>query len=178
MQNLPTTTSSAASPPVSLSKVGTHQLQAWLAENVTPDQLLDRTKKSLALFFDPNTEAEDKAMQIEGFIKALSDFPFWAVNKAFDQWEREKQHRPSPASIRIVALREVERVAKEIKRRRPPPEPDPERVVSPEMKARIAKVMEPFSGQLWLAFGHASIPSIRFFSEGSAAMRASTALTP
>jgi hypothetical protein len=72
------------------------------------------------------------------FAKALSGIPTWAVLRAFDEWERTQEWRPTPAEIRALAERAMKPMHDELARRRaalPPPDPAPR--VTPDAAARI-----------------------------------------
>lgn len=78
------------------------------------------------------------------FVKALAHVPEWAMNAAFDKWERTGQRRPSPAEIVILAERELKPMAEELARRQRIMDEDAaaeaERIkarVTPEAAARI-----------------------------------------
>ena len=49
--------------------------------------------------------------------KVLSEFPKWAVVKAFNEWERTGKHRPAPAALADIARAEVGKLAAELKMR-------------------------------------------------------------
>lgn len=62
--------------------------------------------------------AADRAEMIDSYAKALRSFPKWAVAQAFDQWERDKTHRPSPSGLVGLAGAALRRMTDELKRRR------------------------------------------------------------
>ena len=78
---------------------------------------LNRTRTCLKLYYDPDMNAADRAEMIDSYAKALRSYPKWAVAQAFNQWERDKTHRPSPAALVSLAGAAVKRVSDEISRR-------------------------------------------------------------
>lgn len=71
----------------------------------------------LALYFENAEEAKKRAQVREEFVRALAEFPNWAVQRAFDSWVRTRTRRPSPAEIAILAHQEIEPYCEELARR-------------------------------------------------------------
>lgn len=72
----------------------------------------------MALFFDPDNDPAIKADVRGAFVKALAHVPEWAMNAAFDKWEKSGTRRPSPGEIVILAERELKPMTDEIARRK------------------------------------------------------------
>lgn len=70
------------------------------------------------MYFDPEMNAADRAEMIDSYAKALRSFPKWAVAQAFDQWERDKTHRPSPGALVSLAGAAVKRMTDELAQRK------------------------------------------------------------
>lgn len=103
---------------------------------------MERARQCLKLFYEPDMPGRDRAGVLELFGRALRFTPKWAVSRAFDVWERDATHRPSPGNIVKLARDEVERLAAELKHRERlarQPEPEPERTV--DEKARAEQVL-------------------------------------
>jgi hypothetical protein len=83
-----------------------------------PGKTLERTTAVLALYFDPEHDPKIKAAQREEFVRALSYYPDWAVQRAFDAWVRTGNRRPTPGDIVILAGRETKPIHDEIARRK------------------------------------------------------------
>lgn len=79
---------------------------------------LKRVNAVLGLYFDPDFDQETKALVRNEFVRALSNMPDWAVQRAFDVWAKTMQRRPSPGEIVILAEREIKPLTDEIARRR------------------------------------------------------------
>lgn len=75
---------------------------------------------------------------LDSYARALRNWPRWAVAKAFDDWERTRNRRPSPGDIGILAANAVKELTDELSRRHPKePEAPPVERVSPEAAAAI-----------------------------------------
>ena len=83
----------------------------------SPDRALERTQVVLSLYFQPDEDDTTRAMVRQEFVAALSAYPDWAVQQAFDQWVRTATRRPSPGEIVILAGRAIEPFTDEITRR-------------------------------------------------------------
>lgn len=104
---------------------------------------LNRTRTCLKLYYDPEMNAADRAEMIDSYAKALRSFPKWAVAQAFDQWERDKSHRPSPASLVSLAGAAVKRMADELKRRKDSAQQDaPREPLSEDQKLEASLIVE------------------------------------
>lgn len=87
---------------------------------------MDRARRCLKLYFEPDMTAEDRVAILEAFARALRDFPRWAVSRAFDGWEREQRRRPSPGDIVALTRAALQPVRDELAERQKalqPPEP-------------------------------------------------------
>jgi hypothetical protein len=51
------------------------------------------------------------------FIIALSSYPDWAIQRAFDQWVKDAKRRPSPGEIVSLAALQVKTITDELSRR-------------------------------------------------------------
>lgn len=50
-------------------------------------------------------------------MRALADYPDWAVQRGFDAWVKTGTRRPTPGEILILVAREVKPITDEIRRR-------------------------------------------------------------
>jgi hypothetical protein len=78
---------------------------------------LKRVNAVLANYYDPDFDAETKALSKAEFLTALKSFPDWAVQQAFDAWVKTGTRRPSPAEIVILVNRALKPLADELARR-------------------------------------------------------------
>jgi len=78
---------------------------------------LKRVNAVLANYYDPDFDAETKALARAEFLTALKSFPDWAVQQAFDAWVKNGTRRPSPGEIVILASRALKPMADELVRR-------------------------------------------------------------
>lgn len=100
--------------------------------------ILDRARVCLKLFYDPEMDMQDRAEMLDSYARALRAWPRWAVAKAFDEWERTRNRRPSPGDLGILAANAVKELTDELARRHPKqPEAPPVERVSPEAAAAI-----------------------------------------
>lgn len=84
----------------------------------SPGNTLKRVNAVLGLYFDPDFDAETKALVREEFVRALAAHPDWAVQRAFDVWAKSQSRRPAPSEIvRLVEL-ELKPLTDELARRR------------------------------------------------------------
>lgn len=83
---------------------------------------LDRTRTVLSLYYERDMTAQARAEMFEEFRKALRSFPKWAVARAFDDWVRQHNRRPSPGEIAILAKSHMKPLFDELDRRKPPEE--------------------------------------------------------
>lgn len=65
--------------------------------------VLDRTRKVLSLYYEPDMSDRDRAEMMEEFRKALGSLPKWAVAGAFDDWVKQHRRRPSPGELVVLA---------------------------------------------------------------------------
>jgi hypothetical protein len=82
-----------------------------------PGATLKRANTVLALYFDPDNDPATRAAVRKEFVVALSAYPDWAIQKAFDVWVKTGQRRPTPGEIGILVGRELKPIADELSRR-------------------------------------------------------------
>lgn len=80
-------------------------------------ETLRRVNAVLGQYYDPAFDPETKALVREEFVRALMPYPMWAVHKAFDEWVRAMQRRPSPGEIVILIGRAMKPLTDEVARR-------------------------------------------------------------
>ena len=78
---------------------------------------VERTQSVLSLYFQPDEDDATRAGVRQQFVAALSAYPDWAVQQAFDQWVRSGIRRPSPGDIGLLARRALQPFTEEIARR-------------------------------------------------------------
>lgn len=60
---------------------------------------MERADECLRLYYERDMDGEDRFKMLASFGRALRFLPVWAVSQAFDRWQSEKTHRPSPGDI-------------------------------------------------------------------------------
>lgn len=103
---------------VSLREKSNLELTTAIHSPHDPGRTLDRVNKVLGLYYEPGFDMETRAGLREEFVRALSSFPDWAVQRAFDDWVRSMQRRPSPGEIVILVGQHMKPITDEIARRR------------------------------------------------------------
>ena len=104
-------------PMASIREQSTSTIREVIHLPPSPGATLKRANVCLALYFDPDNDPETKAEVRSSFVKALDHIPEWAMNAAFDRWEKTQQRRPSPGEIVILAERELKPMLDELDRR-------------------------------------------------------------
>jgi len=123
--------------PLSLREQSVSTIREAIHSPSDDGETLRRANVCLALFYDPDTDMETRRDMRSAFVKALHHVPAWAMHKAFDDWERTMQRRPSPGEIVILAERALKPLTAEIKQRTPQPEEPPRVTPSPEEASQI-----------------------------------------
>lgn len=108
---------SMPSPTASLREQSASDLTTAIRSPHDAGATLRRANAVLALYFDPDNDPEVRAAIRQEFVVALSAYPNWAVQRAFDAWVKTGQRRPTPGEIRILAEREVKPLTDELARR-------------------------------------------------------------
>lgn len=111
------TVQSTNSPMASLKAQSASTIQTAILSPFDSGAALKRVNAVLANYYEPDGDAETKAMARNEFVMALRSFPDWAVQQAFDTWVRTGVRRPSPAEIAILAERAVRPLGEELARR-------------------------------------------------------------
>jgi len=106
--NLPTT---------SLRELPALTLQAAIRSPSDQGQILRRTNSVLSLYYDPDLDPTTKAELRQEFVIALTAYPDWAIQRAFDQWVKDAKRRPSPGEIVSLAALQVKTITDELARR-------------------------------------------------------------
>jgi hypothetical protein len=75
---------------------------------------LYRVNAVLGLYFDPDHDPKVRAEIRAEFVRALRDFPDWAVQRAFDAWVKFCTRRPTPGEIVQLAQREIQPLIDEL----------------------------------------------------------------
>lgn len=101
------------------------QLDAYLAP-AKGDDLTGRITVLLSHFFVAKMPAQVWAKLIEDWVRALSEFPMWAIEAACDSWMASEERKPTPAAIRRLAVEVVADASEERRKLRatialPPP---------------------------------------------------------
>lgn len=79
--------------------------------------VLDRTRKVLSLYYEPDMSDRDRAEMMEEFRKALGPLPKWAVAGAFDDWVQQHRRRPSPGELVTLARKRMAPIQDEMQHR-------------------------------------------------------------
>lgn len=82
-------------------------------------ETLERARRVLSLFYEPDLSPHDRAAMLEEFADALAAYPEWAMHRAFDAWVKQHKRRPSPGEIVILAQAEIRPLTDELKQREP-----------------------------------------------------------
>ena len=114
--NLTTTTGNT--PALSVRDKSSADLTQAIHSPGDEEYTLNRTRTCLKLYYDPDMSATDRAEMIDSYAAALRSIPKWAVAQAFNQWERDKTHRPSPANLVGLANAAIKRMTDELSHRR------------------------------------------------------------
>jgi len=121
------TSPTANTPAVSVQAKSKEALTQAIHSPADSGFTVDRARRCLKLYYEPDMSAEDRADMLDLYEKALSAYPKWAVSKGFDQWEKTGTRRPSPGEIGILAGRAMKEITDELARRakiETPPEPE------------------------------------------------------
>ena len=129
-------------PMASLREQSSSTLKAAIHSPHDQGATLKRVNAVLGLYFDPDNDPATKAAVREEFVRALSAYPDWAVQRAFDAWVKTGQRRPTPGEIVILVGREVKPMTDELARREriEREQAEAESEVSPEEMAHRRKV--------------------------------------
>lgn len=109
---------STPSPMTSLREQPASTLATAIHSPHDAGKALKRVNAVLGLYFDPDFDAETRALVRQEFVVALANYPDWAVQRAFDRWVADMRRRPSPGEIVILVQRELKPIADELARRR------------------------------------------------------------
>jgi hypothetical protein len=109
-------------------------LQAAIRSPHDQGATLKRVNACLALYFVPDEDAETKLDVRAEFVRALSAYPQWAVERAFDDWIRTRNRRPSPGEIAILASGHLKPLADELARRQREEADSRARAISAQME--------------------------------------------
>lgn len=102
---------------VSVRDRSASELRTAIRSPNDPGATLKRANTVLALYFDPDNDPATRAAVRKEFVVALSAYPDWAIQKAFDVWVKTGQRRPTPGEISILVGRELKPIADELSRR-------------------------------------------------------------
>ena len=120
-RNLPAATQTAPSAPsqmVSPRELSASTLQTVIHYASDQGDIMRRATAVLANYYDPDLTGETRAYALAEFAIALKDYPWWAVQRAFDTWSRTRTRRPSPGEIVILASQELEPFRREMAQRK------------------------------------------------------------
>ena len=98
------TPTSTTSRPVSMSTASNSYLEAACSTACNLRRLIDALRALLGLYYQPDEPAHHRARQIALFVKDLADQSDDAVHWAIDEWRRNHDRRPTPASLRQLAM--------------------------------------------------------------------------
>lgn len=102
------------SQPVSLREQSSSAIQTAIHSPHDEGKTLARVNVVLALYFDPDQDQQVKAAVRAEFVRALREFPYWAVQRAFDTWVKTGTRRPTPGEIVQLAQREIQPLIDEL----------------------------------------------------------------
>ncbi|MCJ8139581.1 hypothetical protein [Falsirhodobacter halotolerans] len=111
------TSPSTPSPIASPTAQPTSTLQAAIRGGHDSGEVLRRVNVVLGLYFAPDQDPQVAAGVREEFVRALAPYPTWAVHRAFDDWTRTMQRRPSPGDIVILVGKAMRPITDELARR-------------------------------------------------------------
>lgn len=116
------------------------EFRAALAAPPPSAQWIEVRVRALAsLYFVPDERPEVLAMAMQRWVAIIGEMPGPLAAWAFDEWERTRTHRPSPAHIRQIGSRRRAEIVALLPQA---PEPRPEApAVSPEARGRIDRAM-------------------------------------
>lgn len=88
-------------------------------------RLVDALRDLFSVYYQPDETTAMRARQIALFVKDMAEFSddcaFWAI----DEWRRTQDRRPSPASLRHLAMTRKQEAFSAAKRSAPRPAPEP-----------------------------------------------------
>lgn len=108
---------STNSPTNSLAAQSVSTVRTAILSPFNEGATLKRVNAVLANYYDPDFDAETKALARGEFLTALESFPDWAVQQAFDTWVKTGTRRPSPGEIVILVGRAMKPLTDELARR-------------------------------------------------------------
>lgn len=100
-----------------LRNLPSQAIQSAILAPFDEGKTLKRVNAVLANYYDPDFDAETKALARAEFLTALKSFPDWAVQQAFDDWVKSGTRRPAPGEIVILVNRAMKPMADELARR-------------------------------------------------------------
>lgn len=127
MNDKPLIAASQSSQPVSLRAQSSSTIQTAIRSPHDEGKILDRVNVVLGLYFDPDQDPQVRAAVRAEFVRALRDFPDWAVQRAFDTWVKTSARRPTPGEIATLAQRQVQPLIDELAYRKRMQEAEEER---------------------------------------------------
>lgn len=80
--------------------------------------ILERADLALSIGYEPDWSPEKRAAMLDEFRRVLRSFPIWAVKRAFSEWNRTRNRRPSPSEVRMLACEAIRPVTEELASRR------------------------------------------------------------
>jgi hypothetical protein len=89
---------------VFLSSASNEYVRAVLETRCDQVKLIEGLRTLLGLFYQPSETDEERARQIAMFVADLSDMSDDCVWWAMREWRRNNDRRPSPASLRQLAM--------------------------------------------------------------------------
>jgi len=113
-------TYSAISRPVCLSSASNNYQDEAAYGECDQAVLIRSLRDLLSLYYQPDETPQMRARQIALFVKDMADFSDDCAGWAIDEWRRNQDRRPSPASLRQLGMRRKQEAFGAIKSR---PEP-------------------------------------------------------
>jgi hypothetical protein len=101
--------------PVSLFSASNDYLRDVLNGRCDQARLVDGLRDLISLYYQPAETSEMRARQIALFVKDLSDMSDDCVGWAIDEWRRNNDRRPTPASLRQLCMMRREAATKALK---------------------------------------------------------------
>lgn len=130
MNDKPLIAASPNSRQVSLREQSSSTIQTAIRSPHDEGKTLERVNVVLGLYFDPDQDPTTRAAVRAEFVRALREFPDWAVQRGFDAWVKTMSRRPSPGEIAILAQRQLQPLIDELGYRKRMQEAQDERQAS------------------------------------------------
>lgn len=124
---------------MSLSSASNDYVRAVLETRCDQGRLIEAMRTLLGLYYQPNETPEERARQVAVFVQDLADMSDDCVWWAMREWRRNNDRRPSPATLRQLAMMRRQEATKLLPK--PKQAPPPYALATPEQLAERKAIM-------------------------------------